>query len=175
MAQRLRTLQLRSYKKTNNCAGCMVELPNYYSRSRCMECKLIFCLKCNPKEAFCLVCIKLPAPDPFIYCAICPRKLAWCAFNTVICWYCDNRICNACMKDLPKHTVYKGREYIIKGRQAKCCIECFNNSTSRTQLPHIKAKKIIDRHMLPEVAQIIFDYYYKPRRYLPIDVRLYGT
>ena len=35
----------------------------------------------------------------------------------------------------------------------------------RKLLPHYKARPIIEIRFIPEVAQIIFDYYYKPRRY----------
>ena len=36
---------------------------------------------------------------------------------------------------------------------------------NRLLLPHYKAKPIIETQYIPDITQIIFNYYYVPRRY----------
>ena len=56
------------------------------------------------------------------------------------------------------------------GRCRNCTIadkrKHMNLIEARKLLPHKKAKLIIELHLVPEIAQLIFDYYYYPRRYL---------
>ena len=55
-------------------------------------------------------------------------------------------------------------------RCKKCMLENkanpINLIEARKRLPHKKAKLIIEMQFIPEIAQLIFDYYYYPRRYL---------
>ncbi len=49
------------------------------------------------------------------------------------------------------------------------CVDCAANDESRLSLPHYKARPIIETHYIPDIAQLIFDYYYTPRRYFKGD------
>ena len=72
------------------------------------------------------------------------------SWDYIYCFSCDNVVL---MKDCD----------ICNGG----CKECrsYNHVENRVLLPHYKAKPIIESQFIPEIAQIIFDYYYKPRRY----------
>ncbi len=45
------------------------------------------------------------------------------------------------------------------------CKECNTNGASRLILPHYKARPVIEIQFIPDIAKLIFDYYYTPRRY----------
>ena len=93
----------------------------------------------------------------------------------------DNNLCKLCCPPVVvfrfmvyfRHcincdTVFK-RSY---GRSSESdCPNCLlNPKNSRQLLPHYKAKPIIEIRYIPELAQIIFDYYYKPRRYYTAEI-----
>ena len=88
----------------------------------------------------------------------------------------DNNLCKLCC---PPVVIYRFVEYyqhckrcdtVFKrtdnhGRESDCPNCLLNPKNSRQLLPHYKARSIIEIRYIPELAQIIFDYYYKPRRY----------
>jgi hypothetical protein len=61
------------------------------------------------------------------------------------------------------HVMYKDYYYYRKQ-----CYKCFDKKTTvenRLLLPHYKAKPIIETQYIPDIAKLIFDYYYFRRRY----------
>jgi hypothetical protein len=90
-------------------------------------------------------------------------------FNTYICILCSPKynkgrvgdwFCMCC----ESYIVWEKLKDIVKMQ----CDKCYNKNTpieNRLILPHYKARPIIETHFIPDIAQLIFDYYYKQRRY----------
>ncbi len=88
-------------------------------------------------------------------CALCNiigEKFNICTYD--YCIYCDDYL--------------PGRTHNIIGTRGSRCVSCMYKNTpieNRLLLPHYKARPIIETQFIPVIAQLIFDYYYKPRRY----------
>ena len=54
-------------------------------------------------------------------------------------------------------------------KEGRCneCVAHRRTLAHRDKLPHFRAKDIIETRYIPDITQIIFDYYYVPRRYFP--------
>ncbi len=84
--------------------------------------------------------------------------------NGVCCKWCYLSILNEsnwfCL-DCGKYFKY---DNFVLGRYT--CKECYaNDIAKRLLLPHRKARPIIETYYIPDIAKIIYDYYYVPRRY----------
>ena len=120
-------------------------------------------------------------------CGIC------CMLNAVhICNLCTVDICDKCSSEIfqpilanliklcnicsPNYDIYYFyciyhddtmiyREFSQSDVKCDMCVDLKRTLEHRKTLPHFKAKPLIEQHFIPVVAQIIFDYYYEPRRY----------
>ena len=126
-------------------------------------------------------------------CGICRCRLG----IATVCHLCRIDLCMSCTKTINHewhHTLFESCIlcYIpsfmifISNFYCKCCDKCvaYENFSQkegrcedcvahrrtlayRDKLPNVRAKDIIETRYIPGVAQIIFDYYYVPRRYFP--------
>ena len=143
------------FKYMLRCACCIADIYNK-PYNHCTECKQQYCLNCSTKY-FCILCKPTPLSLPLCYlCINFTLTGGWCS-------RCDNLVCGGCT--VPK---YSGE------RNGKLCRMCDMTGQYRDMLPNLKAKKIIIRYFIDDIAQIIFDYYYKQRRYTLVDIRTYG-
>ena len=123
----------------------------------------------------CGICTKRPLIAFCNKCSVCVCKccsksilLEYTVPNKsyIICQYCTN-VCGD-LNIFNKYIYcYTCEDFIPREEEYKLCGKC-NESTakpSRALLPHCNAKPIIEKQFIPEIAAIIFDYYYKPRRY----------
>jgi hypothetical protein len=70
--------------------------------------------------------------------------------------HCYCKFCDECVP---------WRDYYVYTKGSRC-VQCINTPIeNRSLLPHYKARPIIETYYIPDIAQLIFDYYYKPRRY----------
>ena len=108
----------------------------------CDDCKLFVNLRgCDLYIKVCQLCHKLAKNDPM---------------NGDYCKMCDTHV-------ISDDFIY------YKSRCKKCDISK-KTLANRALLPHIKTKVIIKHHVIPDVAQLIFDYYYEPRRYFEGEI-----
>ena len=111
----------------------------------CGKCIITACKKCSISKrsnTLCVMCYT--SCNNFVKCK-----------NYIHCFACDNVIL------LTNYNHEKG-----------VCIRCQNYDAieHRETLSHYKAKPIIESQVAPEIAQIIFDYYYIPRRYFRFEL-----
>ena len=141
-------------ERLGKCANCRVEVNTKSNNSYCKFCAYQFCEACmNPNyERICYMCC--PYTISLVICIECNEFLSiYDVFNIKFCGYCDSIVCKKCITNDKKH-------YLISK-----CITCYNNNITRDKLPDLKAKKIISIFYIDDIASIIFDYYYIPRRY----------
>jgi hypothetical protein len=107
----------------------------------CSQCRVQTCGKCNKCESF--------QGNIYAVCVLCHSLLEGMdLFDGEYCMHCDNYI--------PDDDYYDP------------CLKCFDKKITienRLLLPHYKARPIIETYHIPDIAQLIFDYYYVPRRY----------
>ena len=104
----------------------------------CYECNVHVCAKC------------IGFMSRYIKGAYC----RWCYLSVLehsTNWFCVS--CDKCI------------EYENFVQKRRKCAECITNDISRLLLPHYKARPIIETQFIPDIAKLIFDYYYVPRRY----------
>ena len=142
------------------CVLCVKHHPGCY---QCYICNQFICKKCQrfrgdkiKKKNIKRIDLIFGMKHRSLICKLC--DLYKLCENTSIytisyCVYCDS--------------IYPYRDgcYLIC---KKCMLENKANGLieSRKRLPHKKAKLIIELQFIPELVQLIFDYYYYPRRYL---------
>ena len=110
----------------------------------CSQCDVQTCGKCNKREAF----------QGYIYvvCVLChPLLEEMDLFDGTHCMHCDNYVSDD--------------DYDYWDRQCNSCSDKKTTIENRLLLPHYKAKPIIETQYIPDITQIIFNYYYVPRRY----------
>ena len=101
-------------------------------------------IQSNPKYALCIECLIKHTVVYFTY-----------HFN--FCYNCD--------------TVCSPYDYYYYKKMCDICVECPKQRKTRNELSHCKAKPLIEEiYHIKGIAQIIFDYYYKPRRYFPDEM-----
>ena len=120
----------------------------------CDKCKLQVCELCRKDYVVATAMNNTIHKSIYRVCKFCDVGLKYDHMYR-FCKYCDD--------------VIRRKLYIFANR---CCHACYYKKTSyRSRLPHYKAKLIIERFLnVKDVAQIIFDYYYKPRRYFPGEI-----
>ncbi len=112
---------------------------------KCSQCGVQTCKKCNKYEAF--------AEDILNVCVLCH---VWVKEFDLFC----GNYCMHCDTYIPYNK--GGYDYYDP------CLNCVNKKTTienRLLLPHYKAMHIIETQYIPDIAKIIFDYYYVSRRY----------
>ena len=132
--------------KLLKCGICVVN----DETDNCFNCGVGICGKCRYTAN--IICGSLiPRQRLFTICKLCDIL---CADPYNICLF---RYCHKC-DNLIQHN------YNTRHKCHQC--KSKNRRMSRSLLPHYKAKPIIDEILhIKDVSQIIFDYYYKPRRY----------
>ena len=114
------------------------------SKHICDICDVDICQKCNTE---------LSAPSLSILMELCN-----------LC-YSDNFTYHNYCRCCDEVVMYK--EYSHDNDKCYKCVDLKITIENRITLPHLKAKPLINAHLIPEITQIIFDYYYLPRRYYP--------
>ena len=149
------SIQIKTQEKEQiaNCGLCLkLEPPRMLNKCDC--CEIPCCDKCTVKIIF-----SKKDRAGHVYqetylptCIICKNLHENC-FSTT-----QYRYCHCCNKIYDK--CYFGLKRCI------ACIADDKNEPDRKTLPHYKAKLVITTYFVPELTQIIYDYYYIPRRYL---------
>ena len=120
--------------------------------TECKICRVNTCRNCkvNPYEIDIEKSID-PGKMP-VQCNLCYLSIKLILASTPMYSYDENTNAILVFKDGERHTL----------KFDKCGIG------NRLLIPHYKAKPIIDEiYFVKGVAQLIFDYYYEPRRYYP--------
>ena len=114
---------------------------------------IAFCNKCS-------VCVCKCCSKSILFEYTVPNK------SYIICQYCTN-VCGDINIFNKYIHCYTCEDFIPREEEYKLCSKCDESTIklSRAYLPHYKAKPIIEKQFIPEIAQLIFEYYYKPRRY----------
>ncbi len=118
-----------------SCGICVSAESTY----KCSLCDVQICGKCCYIYKYIFVC------------RLCINSLN--IIKPYIHWFCS--YCDTCVSRADFH--WEGK-----------CVKCFDKKTTiknRLLLPHFKARPIIETQFIPDIAQLIFDYYYNPRRY----------
>jgi hypothetical protein len=120
------------------CGSCC----QLFTNSECSVCKINVCENC-------MVQITISsAPLIVKLCNICYPIDKIYYFH---CQCCDENITYGCIP-----------------APIKKCLNCIKHNktiANRATLPHYKAKNALESQFIPDIAKIIFDYYYVPRRY----------
>jgi hypothetical protein len=107
-------------------------------------------------------------------CSCCRVRVCENCYNSTDEWEAffsyRNKICKLCHKNKPYDYWFciTCDVHVIYNDFYKKCVKCFDKKTTienRLLLPHRKARPIIETYYIPDIAQLIFDYYYVPRRY----------
>jgi hypothetical protein len=65
-----------------------------------------------------------------------------------------------------KYCEYEGIPGLFYNKTTQRCANCRHaNISQRALLPHFKANPVIEIYFIPDIAKLIFDYYYFRRRY----------
>ena len=166
---------------TSLCGICI----NKHTHVKCKMCNVNLCNTCSK-----IVNDKYFRNDYIILCMMCELKMiSQCRVgcnNTTSCYeqVCINPNYKKCIKCLFKchiipyinynnycyncDTVISKYSYFTHKNMCYNCIENPSQRYLRDKLSHYKAKPLIEEiYDIKGIAQIIFDYYYKPRRYFP--------
>ncbi len=165
MAQLIKRPWTKGDPSNLRCAKCIGIIGD--KKNICKFCNFTFCDSCF-NESYCRLCV--PFNLPFIICYECNEITDnFNSFNIKYCRYCD---CVFCINCIPKKNMRNLLELSdpITGdhqgiRLIPKCKSCHQDNISRNRLPHYKAKPLIIEYFIPVIAEIIYEYYYIPRRY----------
>ena len=114
-------------------------------RYTCLYCHIDLCVKCSRV-------VKLGhIPANIRMCALCSESEI--SIIPLYRFYCE--CCDTCV--------------ILDNKIIDRCVSCSTAGKTlknRALLPHRNARPIIETYFIPEIAKLIFDYYYRQRRYL---------
>ena len=133
----------------SKCGLCLTQDKNV----RCDICSVGICYDCKLNK---LYRDKYYILRQYIVCKLCSQDIVIC--DSINCY----KYCKEC--DNVSRLKYFGM---------KQCIKCNDDSVKndRQLLPHYKAAQLIEEiYYIKGIAQIIFDYYYEPRRYFPDEI-----
>ena len=123
------------------CGICRVEGQNKHV---CVHCRVAICENCNV-----IILMTESGPSYIRRCVLCDEIESRNSSSfKFYCYCCDTRML--------------WYSFIDKCGQ---CALAGKTEFDRKLLPHYKARDIIEIHYIPEIAKLIFDYYYIPRRY----------
>ena len=140
------------------CVLCAKHHPGCY---QCYICNQFICKKCQrfrgekSKKNIKRLDLTPGTKHRSLICKLCELCENTSIYTISYCVYCD--------------LIYPYRDGCYL-RCKKCMLENqinpINLIEARKLLPHKKAKIIVEMQFIPELTQLIFDYYYYPRRYL---------
>jgi hypothetical protein len=121
----------------SECGICCIN----YIINRCELCRVNFCIQCDYSITGILYICKLCF-------MICHGEIYYQRY-----FYC--KCCDRLLQMNPGYT----------RTRCKFCINSNKTITNRLLFSHYKAKNIINLYYIRDIAKLIFDYYYQPRRY----------
>lgn len=164
MAQLIKRPWTKGDPSNLRCAKCIGTIGD--KKNVCKFCSFTFCNECF-NESYCYLCV--PYNLSFIICYECNEFINdFNSFNIKYCRYCDCVFCINCIPKINMRNLLEISDPITGEHRIRLipkCKSCYRDNISRNSLPHYKAKSIIIEYFIPVIAEIIYDYYYIPRRY----------
>ncbi len=122
----------------------------------------------------CGICCKTYTDESCAICSVntCDKCYVPNIYTSVV-GKCICMLCNRMSKRIDnyrghycKYCEYEGIPGMFYNKTTQRCANCLHaNISQRALLPHFKANPIIEIYFIPDIAKLIFDYYYFRRRY----------